>query len=219
MFSPPWGEYVGRDRCGKFPSYDPSVELDVELLNRLRSGDEEAFVTLVSRYQQPMLRLARSMVSSQAVAEEAVQDTWMGVVRGIDRFEGRAAFKTWLFRILVNRTRSAGAREHSHSPIETLHSVDPIRFDAQGNWADPLDRWTDETDARIDAAAWAPILKAALDSVPARQRQVVLLRDVEGLTNDEVCSVLDITSGNQRIMLHRGRARLREILEIEMEKG
>ena len=174
---------------------------------------------LVERYQQPMLRLARSMVPSQAVAEEAVQDTWMGVVRGIERFEGRSSFKTWLFRILVNRTRSAGSREHSsNAPIEALHGVDPSRFDAQGQWADPVQRWEEDSDGRLDAASWLPVLKAALDDLPPRQRQVVILRDVEGLTNDEVCAVLGISAGNQRILLHRGRARLRQLLGAEMGK-
>ena len=98
----------------------------MEQLNRLRSGDEEAFVMLVARYQQSMLRLARSMVSSEAVAEEVVQDTWLGVVRGIDRFEGRSSFKTWLFGILVNRARSAGSKEQPNTPLESLHAVDPV---------------------------------------------------------------------------------------------
>lgn len=194
------------------------MEVDTALLSRLRSGDEEAFVTLVARYQEPMLRLARSMVYSQAVAEEAVQDTWMGVVRGIEQFEGRSSFKAWLFRILTNRVRSAQSREQQHTPLESLHTVDPLRFDAQGQWADPLDRWTEESDDRLDASTWAPILKTGLDDLPPRQRQVVVLRDVEGLSNDEVCTVLGISGGNQRILLHRGRTRLREILEAEMRK-
>ena len=99
------------------------------------------------------------------------------------------------------------------------HAVDPARFDAQGQWADPLDRWIEESEDRLDAATWAPILKAALDDLPPRQRQVVMLRDVEGLSNDEACAVLGISVGNQRILLHRGRSRLREILDTEMEKG
>ncbi len=192
--------------------------MDQELLDRLRNGDEEAFVMLVARYQQPMLRLARSMVSSQAVAEEAVQDTWMGVVRGVDRFEGRSSFKTWLFRILVNRSRSAGSQEPVNAPLETLHAVDPARFDAQGHWADPLDRWTEESTNRLDAATWMPALKAALDGLPPRQRQVVLLCDVEDLTNEEACAVLGVSPGNRRVLLHHGRSRLREILEPEMRK-
>ena len=193
--------------------------MDVELLSRLRSGDEEAFVMLVDRYQQPMLRLARSMVPSQSVAEEAVQDTWMGVVRGIDRFEGRSSLKTWLFRILINRTRSAGSREPVNASIESLHTVDPDRFDAQGQWADPLDRWVEQTDDRLDAAQWLPVLKAALEDLPPRQRQVIILRDVEGLSGDEACDLLGITAGNQRILLHRGRSRLRGILETQMGRS
>ncbi len=193
--------------------------MDSELLSRVRTGDEEAFVMLVARYQQPMLRLACSLVSNQAVAEEAVQDTWLGVVRGIENFEGRSSFKTWLFRILVNRARSAGAHEPSEPSIDTLQAVDPTRFDARGQWADPLDRWTEESEDRLDAATWVPILKAALDALPPRQRQVVVLRDVEGLSNDEACAVLGISVGNQRILLHRGRSRLRQILDAEMEKG
>jgi RNA polymerase sigma-70 factor (ECF subfamily) len=194
------------------------VETDVELLSRLRAGDEEAFVMLVDAYQQPMLRLARSVVPSRDVAEEAVQDTWMGVVRGIHRFEGRSSLKTWLFRILVNRARSAGSQEQSTAPLDALHAVDPGRFDSSGQWADPLERWTDDSDARLDAAVWLPVLAAALDELPPRQRQVVILRDVEGLSSEEACAVLDISVGNQRILLHRGRSRLRGILENEMRR-
>jgi RNA polymerase sigma-70 factor (ECF subfamily) len=190
--------------------------MDIEQLSRLRSGDEEAFVMLVARYQRSMLRLARSMVSSDAVAEEVVQDTWLGVVRGIDRFEGRSSFKTWLFSILVNRARSAGSAEHPNTPIEALHAVDPSRFDAQGQWADPLERWSEDSEDRLDAGALTPILNSALDDLPPRQRQVVVLRDVEGLTNAETCSALRISSGNQRILLHRGRSRLRGMLEAKM---
>jgi RNA polymerase sigma-70 factor, ECF subfamily len=210
---------VGATRTGAWSPTLRAVETDGELLSRVRAGDEEAFVMLVARYQQPMFRLACSMVQSQQVAEEAVQDAWLGVVRGIDRFEGRSSFKTWLFRILVNRVRSAGSREPPDPSIETIQAVDPTRFDAEGQWADPVDHWSEASEDRLDAATWVPILKAALDTLPARQRQVVLLRDVEGLSNDEACAVLGISVGNQRILLHRGRARLREILDVEIEKS
>jgi RNA polymerase sigma-70 factor (ECF subfamily) len=142
----------------------------------------------------------------------------MGVVRGIEHFEGRSSFKTWLFRILTNRVRSAGSREQYHTPLESLHAVDPLRFDAQGQWADPLDRWTEESEDRLEAAIWVPILNSGLDDLPSRQREVIVLRDVEGLSSDEVCAILGISSGNQRILLHRGRTRLREILEAELRK-
>jgi RNA polymerase sigma-70 factor, ECF subfamily len=192
--------------------------MDIEHLGQLRNGDEQAFVMLVARYQPSMLRLARAMVSSDAVAEEVVQDTWLGVVRGIDRFEGRSSFKTWLFSILVNRARSAGSAEHPNTPIEALHAVDPSRFDAQGHWADPLERWSEDREDRLDARALTPMLNAALDDLPPRQRQVVVLRDVEGLSNAETCSALGISSGNQRILLHRGRSHLRGMLEAKMEE-
>jgi RNA polymerase sigma-70 factor (ECF subfamily) len=192
------------------------VEADTSLVDRLREGDEAAFVTLVGRYHQPMVRLARSMVSSEAVAEEAVQDTWLGVVRGIERFEGRSSFKTWLFRILVNRARTAGAREERLAPLDSGAAVAEARFDAGGQWANPVEQWRTEFDDRLEAAVWAPILKEALEQLPARQRTVVVLRDVEGLSSDEVCGVLGVSAGNQRILLHRGRTRMREILDGAM---
>jgi len=195
------------------------VDTDLELLTKLRDGDEEAFVMLVARYQQPMLRLARTYVPSRAVAEEAVQDTWMGVVKGIERFEGRAAFKKWLFRILINRARSAGTREQRHAAIEPHHAVDPIRFDINGQWADPVDRWAEDSEDRLEAATWGPALQSGLEDLSPRQRQVVVLRDMEGLSGDEVCELLDISAGNQRILLHRGRTRLREILETQIAKA
>jgi len=194
-----------------------AVETDVELLGRLRDGDEDAFVALVARYQGTMLRIARSIVPTQAVAEEVVQDTWMGVVRGIDRFEGRSSLKTWLFRILVNRARSAGARERPSAPIDVVeHAVDPGRFDGSGSWREPVAPWADEADRRVDAAALAPLLRSALDDLPDRQRQVVTLRDVEGLSSEDTCAVLGISAGNQRLLLHRGRSRLRTALEPRM---
>ena len=195
------------------------MELDTELLGRLRGGDEDAFVLLVGRYQRPMLRLARSMLPNDQVAEEAVQDTWMGVVRGIDRFEQRSSFKTWLFRILVNRARSAGAKEHQGPEIDGVSAVDPSNFDSKGEWAEPVESWVEESVDRLDAATWLPVLVGALEELPPRQRQVVGLRDVEGLTSDEVCEVLGISAGNQRLLLHRARSRLREILDIEIRKA
>jgi len=196
-----------------------SVDSDLELVTRLREGDEDAFVMLVARYQQPMLRLARAYVPSRAVAEEAVQDTWMGLVKGIDRFEGRSELKTWLFRILINRARSAGTREQRLAGLEPHHAVDPIRFDANGQWADPVERWTEDSEDRLEAATWGPALQSGLEDLPPRQRQVIVLRDMEGLSSDEVCDLLEISPGNQRLLLHRGRTRLREILEPQIAKA
>lgn len=193
-----------------------SVETDLDLLARVRAGDEEAFMTLVARYNGSLLRLARAYVPSEAVAEEAVQDTWMGVVRGVDRFEGRSSFKTWLFRILVNRSRSAGLREHRNLPLDDGPSVDPSRFDAGGAWARPLGSWEDAVDDRVVASSWTDALRVALDGLPSRQREVVLLRDVEGFDSRDVCDMLGISEGNQRVLLHRGRSHLRTGLETQL---
>lgn len=187
---------------------------DLELLARLQAGDEAAFVALVGRYHDSMTRVARGFVPSWAVAQEVVQDAWLGVVVGVGGFEGRSSFKTWLFTILVNRARSAGAREHRSVPIDPGGAaVQGARFDATGHWAVPPEAWSDDIDDRLLAAGAKPALLAALDALPDRQRQVVTLRDVEGLSSSEVCAVLGITEANQRVILHRGRSRLRQALE------
>jgi RNA polymerase sigma-70 factor (ECF subfamily) len=194
-----------------------TMESDAELLARLQAGDETAFLSLVTRHNGSLLRVARTFVASEAVAEEVVQDTWIGVVRGVDRFEGRSSFKTWLFRILVNRARTTGVREHRHVPFDpTEPAVSPDRFDRSGAWAEPVPQWESDADDRLVAASWGPRLREAIDTLPDRQRDVVVLRDVEGLTSEDVCSVLDITEGNQRVLLHRGRSRLRAELEAEL---
>ena len=195
-----------------------SMESDAELLARVRAGDETAFLALVTRYNGSLQRLARTFVASDAVAEEVVQDTWFGVVRGVDRFEGRSSFKTWLFRILVNRARTTGVREHRHVPVDpTAPAVSPDRFDGSGAWAQPVVPWESDVDDRLVAASWGPRLLQALDALPDRQRDVVVLRDVEELSSEDVCAVLEITEGNQRVLLHRGRSRLRAELEAELE--
>ena len=194
---------------------------DVELLDRLRAGDEAAFVTLVDRYHAPMLRLAASFVPNPAVAEEVVQDTWLGVVRGIERFEGRSSLKTWLFRILVNRARTTGVRERRTVATDPTSgpTVDPNRFDASGGWVEPPEAWAEQAEERIVASQLAARVHAFLDELPDGQRQVVMLRDVEGLSSQEACELLGVTEANQRVLLHRGRARIRHMLELEMGKG
>jgi RNA polymerase sigma-70 factor (ECF subfamily) len=192
---------------------------DGELVARLRDGDEGAFVLLVERYHTPLLRLATTMLPSRAVAEEVVQDTWLGVLRGLDGFEGRSSLKTWLFRILLNRARTAGAREvRAGTPARDEPAVEPTRFGPGGAWAEPPVPWVDESDERLDAQRLAAVVRAHLDQLPDGQRQVVVLRDVEGLGGAEVCDLLGITEGNQRVLLHRGRARLRAIVERELGK-
>jgi len=193
---------------------------DAQLLTALRAGDERAFVTLVRRHHDAMLRLASSFVPNVAVAEEVVQDTWVGVLRGIDGFEGRSSFRTWLFRILVNRARTAGARERRTIAVGdtgavsgTEAAVAASRFDGGGSWASPPERWIEEVEDRLEAGKLADFLRTAIDDLPDRQRQVVTLRDIEGLTSEEVCSVLEISESNQRVLLHRGRSRLRQAIE------
>jgi RNA polymerase sigma-70 factor (ECF subfamily) len=194
---------------------------DAALVERLRAGDEDAFVTLVERYHGPLLRLAQTFVPSAAVAEEVVQETWLGVVRGIERFEGRSSLKTWLFRILANRARSTGARERRTVPSDPTAgpTVDPGRFDAGGGWRDPPAAWTEEAEDRLAARDLAARVHVHLGDLPEQQRQVVVLRDVEGLSAEEACDLLGLSDGNQRVLLHRGRARLRDMLEREMGKG
>jgi RNA polymerase sigma-70 factor, ECF subfamily len=195
-------------------------EPDADLLARLRAGDERAFVTLVRRHHAAMLRLAACYVPSAAIAEEVVQDTWLGVLRGLGGFEGRSSIRTWLYRILVNRARTAGERERRSVAIgDAGPAVDRSRFDATGHWAVPPEHWVDDADDRMDAAKLAGRLRSAIDELPERQREVVTLRDIEGLTGEEVCSVLDISEGNQRVLLHRGRSRLRQALETEFGRA
>ena len=194
-----------------------SVETDTELLDRLRAGDEAAFGALVRQYHPQLLRFASTMVPSRAVAEEVVQDTWLGVVRGVDAFEGRSSLRTWLFRILANRARTAGTREHRSAPVDP--EVLGERFNARGGWSPPPEPWVDDADERIDAAVLAKQVRECLGRVPEGQRQVVLLRDVEGLSADEVCEILGISSGNQRVLLHRGRAQVRRLLAAGMGKA
>ena len=195
------------------------MDSDGELLLRLRAGDERAFVSLVERYHEPMLHLAASFVPSRAVAEEVVQDTWLALLRGLEGFEGRSSLKTWLFRILVNRARTTGTREQRSVPVaDPEPAVDPSRFDGSGGWADPPEHWIEVAEGRLEAGKLAYRIRAWIDELPARQRAVVLLRDVEGMSSEEVCTVLALSEGNQRVLLHRGRSRLRQLFEDEFRE-
>jgi RNA polymerase sigma-70 factor (ECF subfamily) len=186
---------------------------DQSLVDRLRAGDEGAFAELVGRYQAGLLRLAVATVNSRAVAEEVTQDTWLAVVRGVDRFEGRSSFKTWLFHILLNRARSAAGREQrAGRPDDDIEE----RFDASGAWTSPPEPWSDDVDDRVVAAHLAIRVRQLLPELPDPQRQVVVLRDVEGVAPADVSSLLGITDGHQRVLLHRGRARLRALLADEV---
>jgi RNA polymerase sigma-70 factor (ECF subfamily) len=159
-------------------------------------------------------------VASQAVAEEVVQDTWLALLRGLDRFEERSSLRTWMFAILVNRARSTGVREARTVPVaDAGPAVDASRFGPSGAWALPPEHWVEEAENRIDAAKLSQLLRGGLDGLPGRQREVVVLRDVEGLSSAEVCEVLAISEANQRVLLHRGRSKLRQALELELGGG
>jgi len=195
----------------------PAVDEDRELVARLRAGDEQAFVALVARHHAAMLRLANSFVSSSAVAEEVVQDTWVAVLRGIDDFAERSSFRTWLLRILVNRARSTGTRERRNVAVgDAVPVVDRSRFDTSGAWMSPPQHWVEDSQDRLLAQGLAREIHAALAELPPRQREVVLLRDVDQLSGQEVCEALEISEANQRVLLHRGRSHLRQALEDEL---
>ena len=201
-------------------------EADTELVDRLRAGDSDAFAELVEDWSPLMLRLARTYVSTQASAEEIVQESWLAVIRGLDRFEGRSSLRTWVFRILSNQAKTRGVREARTVPWSSLvpeeqgPTVDPGRFRGPG------DQWPGGWTVEGRPTAWEPSpessaiageirgrLAVALAELPERQRTVVSLRDVHGLSSDEVCEALGITTANQRVLLHRGRAGLRASLE------
>ena len=189
---------------------------DAELIGRLRVGDEDAFVVLAEKYRPVMLSLALGYVPNRAVAEEVVQDTWIGVLRGIGKFERRSTFRTWLFRIVINRSISAAARERRSVPVDDMEPVVSVsRFDALGNWAVPPEPWADQVEDRVMAAKMAARIRSAIGELPPRQRAVVTLRDVQGMNSAEVCSALDISEANQRVLLHRGRSWLRQLIESE----
>lgn len=206
---------------------------DTELLRRLRAGEEHAFVTLVDRYAASMLRIARMYVPSHAVAEEVVQETWLGVLRGIDGFEERSSLRTWVFRILVNRARTRGERERRTVPFATLAqdeldapftAVDADRFLPAdhdrwpGHWALPPERWDDSPVRHLDVMHLRTRLADAVAALPETQRLVVTMRDLEGFDAAETAAALGLSEGNQRVLLHRARSRLRKELE-EVQHG
>ena len=194
------------------------MDADDDLLAALRVGDEAAFTCLVGRYHTRLLRFAESLVPTRSIAEEVVQDTWLGVVRGIDRFEGRSSVKTWLFHILINRAKSAGAREPRNERLGDGDTLDG-RFDASGAWSQPPEPWADAVDARLEARQVALRIKQCLPQLPPVQRQILVLRDIEGIDSAEVCDLLGLSAVNQRVMLHRARSHVRTILEREMGRS
>ncbi len=195
------------------------------LVDAMRRGDEDAFVRLVERYHTPMLRVARLFVRTNAVAEDVVQETWLAVIQGIDRFEGRSSLKSWLFRILTNRAKTRGERESRMIPMSSAitgasgeAAVDPSRFGSDGAWSS-LPSAPAATDEQLVSKEFRKVALAAIAKLPATQQLVITLRDVEGLDADEVCGLLGITDTNQRVLLHRARSKVRAALEPYLEGG
>jgi len=203
-------------------------ERDARLLAALRAGDEEAFAALVRRHHASMKRVARMYVSTDAVAEEVVQETWLAAIGGLARFEQRASLKTWLFHILANKAKTRGTRERRSVPFASFAqedaepSVPPERFQGRGDawpghWAMPPRPWEDP-ERRLQSLEAREWLRAAIGALPDVQQAVLTLRDVEGLEAEEVCRLLDLSDGNQRVILHRARARVRAELEAYFEE-
>jgi RNA polymerase sigma-70 factor (ECF subfamily) len=199
------------------PAYRDPRDDEAELVDRLRAGDEAAFAELVQLHHASMIRLALTKVRSTAVAEEVVQEAWLGLLRGIETFERRASLRTWLFRIVLNRAISAGVRERTQLPVhdDELEHRDG-RFSRDGWWVTPPTHWADEVVDRVTAPVLAERVHEVIAELPPGQRAVVSLRDVEGLSGAEVCELLDITEGNQRVLLHRARTTIRAALEKEI---
>jgi len=220
----------------EFPPVGQTQKLapdELHLLERLRQGDEAAFASLVDRHHGALIRLAMAYVSDHSIAEEVVQETWIGVLEGLDRFEGRSSLKTWIFRILTNKAKTRGVRESRHvsfSPLAASEenpeepAVDPTRFQTTGHWAgywvsypQPWDENTPEK--LLLSQEGTTFLEQAIEALPPKLRQIIVMRDVEGLSSEEACNILGISETNQRVLLHRARSRVRKTLEKYLEGG
>jgi len=199
---------------------------DQRLLQSLKAGDESAFAVLIDEYGSCLLRVATTYVGSRAVAEEVLQETWLGVINGLDRFEGRSSLKTWIFRILTNTASTRAQRERRSLPFSSMNgsddggdsSVDPNRFFPPDHsrypdqWSVGPTPWETPEEGLLLGETRGVILRA-IEELPAAQRTVVTLRDVEGWPPEEVCDALEVSEGNQRVLLHRGRSKVRSALE------
>lgn len=199
---------------------------DLMFVERLRAGDEDAFMMLVEQHQASMLRIARMYVSSQAVAEEVVQDAWLGILQGLDRFQGRSSLRTWIYRILANIAKTRGQREGRSQPFSALvdQDVSPAVPDswfrgAGDHWSTLPNDWRGLPEERLLAGETIRVVGEAIDGLPPVQAEVIRLRDVLGWTSEEVRNVLDLSETNQRVLLHRARARVRRAVDEYLEKG
>ncbi len=204
---------------------------EAELLASLRSGEERAFTALVEEHGATMLRLARLYVRERTAAEEVVQEAWLGVLRGLPRFEGRSSVRTWIFRIVTNLAKTRAVREARSVPFSALAaaeaadvgpSVPPERFRGgedrwAGHWASPPVEWGRPEEELVSAETRETIMRA-IAALPEAQRAVITLRDVEGWSSEEVCNVLELTETNQRVLLHRARTKVRHALDEYMRE-
>ena len=199
------------------------------LVAALRTGDEMAFADLVRMYDPMLRRVARNYVSTDAVAGEVVQDTWLAVLEGLDRFEGRSSLRTWIVRILMNQARTRGVREKRTVPFSSIGPADdpggfdPDRFERNGTharaWAQPPNDWATLPAERLEASETRDVVRQAIDALPDQQRTVISLRDVEGWTSAEVREALDLSEVNQRVLLHRARGAVRQALDSYLESA
>jgi RNA polymerase sigma-70 factor (ECF subfamily) len=199
------------------------VAADERELAALRAGDEAAFLALVNRHHGAMLRVASMFVKSRAIAEDVVQEAWLGVLKGLHLFEGRSSLKGWIFRILVNCAKTRGVREARTVPMSALidlsedegPSVSPDRFRDEterwpGHWSQPPEPWPD---AQVESIEMVALVRGGIQTLPSSQQAVMMLRDVEGWKSEEVCELLGISEGNQRVLLHRARSKVRAFVE------
>jgi len=202
---------------------------EASIVARLRSGDEQAFASIVESWSGGMIRLARNYVSTHDSALEVVQETWLAVIAGLARFEGRSTLKTWVYRILINTAQRRGRSESNSTPMSSLGitdddsgpTVDPDRFRKPGepyahHWQEFPVPWPSPEDSTLSSEL-RDLIAQAVDTLPVRQRIVITLRDIEGCDSDEVCELLDITPANQRVLLHRARAAIRAAIEDYVE--
>ena len=207
---------------------DRTGTAEAELLARLRAGDERAFEALVERLYPTMLAVARHHVSSRAVAEEVVQEAWLGVLKGLDRFEGRSSLKTWILRILVNTAKTRGARDARTVPFASLApvgeepAVEPERFRGPddpfpGHWRAYPGNWQRLPEEALADRETLDVVLSTIQQLPPPQRLVITMRDIQGCDAAEVCEVLDVSEGNQRVLLHRARSKVRSALERQLD--
>lgn len=200
---------------------------DAAVVAALKAGDEDAFVALVERWHRPLVRFARALVATDAVAEDVAQETWLVAIQGLDRFEGRSSVVTWLFGIARNVARRRGAAEARLVPFSALTeaggpTVDPDAFERQGpwagHWAVPVHSWPDPEDQAL-AGERLDAVRAAIEALPSAQRLVITMRDVNGLSGPEAAALLEVSEANQRVLLHRARAKVRARVAELMEGG